>query len=205
MKSVGEVMAIGRTFEEALQKALRMLDIGVEGVIANDSMPRRPQDRGLPNPLTGASSPWLAALEQAMRRPRHELTHIDPWFLAQIERIVELGAALAPVRRGLCPGSAAGGQAGGLLRPSDRAHCSDERGRGPGDAAGLRPAPRQADRHAGGRVPRAHQLSLPHLQRQRERRPAAGRPVLVLGSGAYRIGSSVEFDWCCVNTVKTLR
>ena len=209
MKSVGEVMAIGRNFEEAFQKALRMLDIGVEGVIANDSMQLADLRTEVAEPTDRRIFAVARALEQGITREEiHRLSHIDPWFLARIERIVELGAALRARRDGELEPE--------MLREVKQAGFSDrqiaeligsaeEKIRVARLAVGLRPWVKQIDTLAAEFPARTNYLYLTYHGSEHDVDFGAERPVLVLGSGAYRIGSSVEFDWCCVNTVKTLR
>ncbi|MCP4204173.1 MAG: carbamoyl-phosphate synthase (glutamine-hydrolyzing) large subunit [bacterium] len=209
MKSVGEVMGIGRTFEEAFQKALRMLDIGVEGVVADEVM----QFEDLPTELTQPTDRRPFALARAFFEGMtietvHELTHIDPWFLSRIRGIVELAASLRQMNGGPPDED--------LLRRSKRAGFSDrqigeflgvsqEEVRLTRWAAGIRPCVKQIDTLAGEYPARTNYLYLTYGGEEDDVDFATEDAVLVLGSGAYRIGSSVEFDWCCVNTVRTLR
>ncbi len=178
MKSVGEVMAIGRSFEEALQKALRMLEIGVDGLVANDGPLPAEITEVLRHPTDERILYVPAALRAGYSVDRvHELTHITPWFLQKIARVLEVEDHLAVYAGGICPkGALEEAKRAGFSDVQIGSHSADERGRCQGDAAELRShSPRQADRHARRRVPCRDQLSLLDLQRQCERR-ATRRP-----------------------------
>src|SRR5262249_2939723 len=104
MKSVGEVMAIGRTFEESLQKALRMLDIGMDGVVATGA----PHFTDLDATLATPAPERILAIPAALKSGRtiedvHRLTHIDRWFLQRIQDIVAVERSLEPYAGGPCP------------------------------------------------------------------------------------------------------
>jgi carbamoyl-phosphate synthase large subunit len=208
MKSVGEVMAIGRTFEEAFQKALRMLDIGVEGVIADDSMALADLRTEVAEPTDRRIFAVARAFEQGISRDEiRRLSHIDPWFLARIERIVELAAALRARREELEPEQLREAKQAGF---SDRQIAqltgrTEEQVREARRTIALRPWVKQIDTLAAEFPARTNYLYLTYHGSEHDLELGAEKPVLVLGPGAYRIGSSVEFDWCCVNTVKTLR
>lgn len=206
MKSVGEVMAIGRSFEEGFQKALRMLDIGVEGVLT----PMRFEN--LEEELSQPTDRRAFALARAFRKGMtveqvHELTRIDPWFLRRIRRIVDVASELE--HRAGPPGPE-------LLREAKRTGfsdpqigelvgCSEDEIHRLRVEQGIRPVVKQIDTLAAEYPARANYLYLTYHGTEDDVRVSGDKPVLVLGPGAYRIGSSVEFDWCCVNTVRTLR
>ncbi|MCA9282601.1 MAG: carbamoyl-phosphate synthase (glutamine-hydrolyzing) large subunit [Phycisphaeraceae bacterium] len=212
MKSVGEVMAIGRTFEEGLQKAIRMLDIGARGLVANPDFPIDEIERELREPTDNRIFAVVEALRQGYSVERiHELSHIDPWFLQKIERVVALGRLLE-AKRG--EGVAAIGER--LLRECKRTGFSDGQicaltGATDADvraeriAHGIRPAIRQIDTLAGEYPAKTNYLYLSYDGVEDDVALPVEKSVIVLGSGAYRIGCSVEFDWCCVNTVRSLR
>jgi carbamoyl-phosphate synthase large subunit len=209
MKSVGEVMAIGRTFEEALQKAIRMLELGYDGIIAT----RTPEFKEPEAVLAQPEPERIFAIPQAIRKGLsieriHELTHIDPWFLHCIGHLVELENSLCAYRGGSCPRR--------LLLEAKREGCSDRQiGRMLGmDEAivsrhrknmGIQPVVKQIDTLAAEYPARTNYLYLTYNGTEDDVEPNGERNVLVLGSGSYRIGSSVEFDWCCVNASRTLR
>ena len=211
MKSVGEVMAIGRTFPEALQKAVRMLDIGVKGVDPRAfTFPdlRRELRFATPRRLFAVA----AAIEQGLSIEEiHDLTRIDPWFLREIEEIV--GAGLAWQRRAATTGTRGAGLPSEELTRAKRLGFSDAvideltgapRGttRAARVGAGVRPHLAQIDTTAAEFPAVTNYLYSTYYASQSEA-PRTERPkVLILGSGAYRIGSSVEFDWCAVNAAE---
>jgi carbamoyl-phosphate synthase large subunit len=204
MKSVGEVMAIGRTFPEVIQKALRMLDIGVDGLDpdAYDFEDVRDQ---LANPTPLRIFAIARALRDGMSVDEvHALTQIDRWFLRAIDSVVRLNERL---RRTPWP------PAPELLHQAKRSGFSDraiER-----LAGGPRGAARQARKQAGvvrhisqidtlaAEFPAdTNYLYTTFHASHSDVAPSNRKKILVLGSGPYRIGSSVEFDWCCVNAVQ---
>jgi len=201
MKSVGEVMAIGRSFEEALQKALRMRDAPRPGAIEDGDI-----DRLLREPTPERPHVVAEAFRRGYTIERvRALSYIDPWFLQRIRRIVELERRLA------ADGSVE------LLREAKQAGFADaqiaalqgtsaDAIRAKREAAGIRPRVKQIDTLAGEYPAQTNYLYLTYHGTEDD--VAAGaleNAVLVLGSGAYRIGSSVEFDWCGVNALHALR
>jgi len=209
MMSVGEVMAIGRTFEEAFQKALRMLDIGAEGALADELMRFKDLRVELSQPTDRRAFALGSAFARGMSIDEvHELTAIDRWFLARIRRITRFADDLRAARGGPLSFE--------LLKEAKKSGFSDRQigqltGRGEQEtraereAAGIRPFVKQIDTLAGEYPARTNYLYLTYHGQEDDVAFDRERSVLVLGPGAYRIGSSVEFDWCCVNTVKTLR
>jgi carbamoyl-phosphate synthase large subunit len=191
MKSVGEVMAIGRSFEEALQKALRMLGTTAPAFSDIEKALREPT----PERIHGV----LEALRRGMSVDRiHALSHIDRWFLQRLANIVriERNPDLAEAKR-------AGFSDAQIARLSGK---TAEQVRAEREAAGIVPCVKQIDTLAGEYPAQTNYLYLTYNGTEDD--VAAGsleNAVLVLGSGAYRIGSSVEFDWCAVNTVQSLR
>jgi carbamoyl-phosphate synthase large subunit len=211
MKSVGEVMAIGRTFEEAFQKGLRMLDVGARGIVANEG-PRAPTfadlDKELAEPTEQRIFAVAEALESGYSVERvHELSHIDEWFLYKIAHIVEIEKRLEASRWPVDPA---------LLLEAKRAGFSDTQvavctKRSAEEVWTLRdqhkiaPIVRQIDTLAGEFPAQTNYLYLSYHGVADDVRFDDHDSVLILGSGPYRIGCSVEFDWCCVNTGLTLR
>ena len=204
MKSVGEVMAIGRTFPEVIQKALRMLDIGVRGVDpdAYDFEDLRDQ---LANPTPLRIFAIARALRDGMSVDEvHALTHIDRWFLKAIEAIVRTHRSL---REGAWP------VADDLLRQA-KGHGFSDQGielltRAPAGAvrsarkrAGIERRIAQIDTLAAEFPADTNYLYTSFHASHDDVPPSRRKKILVLGSGPYRIGSSVEFDWCCVNAVQ---
>jgi carbamoyl-phosphate synthase large subunit len=208
MKSVGEVMAIGRSFEEAFQKALRMLDIGVDGAVINNSMRFDDLEKELAEPTDRRAFAVAQALAGGMSVQRvHELTRIHPWFLERILGLTELAKRLA-AKDGDIPMD--------LLGEAKRAGFSDRQigdlsGLGEAGirelrhAAGIRPSVKRIDTLAAEYPARTNYLYLTYHGSEHDVPFDSPGGVLVLGPGGYRIGSSVEFDWCCVNTLRTLR
>jgi carbamoyl-phosphate synthase large subunit len=203
MKSVGEVMAIGRTFPEALQKAVRMLDIGLHGV--------DPRAFGFPDlrrELRFATPRRLFAIARAIREGMtieeiHDLTRVDPWFLREIAEIIRQHDRLE--RGGELDSS--------TLRESKQLGFSDvmideltkvPRGttRSVRLAAGIRPHLAQIDTTAAEFPAVTNYLYSTYHAAATDAPPSDRKKVLILGSGAYRIGSSVEFDWCGVSAAQ---
>jgi carbamoyl-phosphate synthase large subunit len=216
MKSVGEVMSIGRTFGEALQKALRMTGIGAPGLAAEDPFCGR-DIPGLREALEKPTDRRIFIVYRALREGWsveriHRLTRIDRWFLFQLADILETENILREspqIDREL------------LIR-AKRQGFSDGRigeltGKSEGDIRSLReeyrirPAVKQIDTLAAEYPAKTNYLYMTYAgaggasASMRDDAAPAGRGVMVLGSGAYRIGSSVEFDWCCVNAAETAR
>jgi carbamoyl-phosphate synthase large subunit len=235
MKSVGEVMAIGRSFEEALQKALRMLDIGACGLVGNADFVCPELDRALREPTPERVFAIAEAFRQGYSVAQvHQLTHIDPWFLEKMRHIVEIAGQFLLAQQltaapssfaGLAPSQEARKRAGeevlrecapALLREAKRAGFADrqiaaligaqeQQVRAQREAYGIVPSVKQVDTLAAEYPAHTNYLYLTYHGQEDDVAGSGSRAVMVLGSGAYRIGSSVEFDWCCVNTVRTLR
>ena len=210
MKSVGEVMAIGRTFEEALQKAIRMLDVGVQGVI--DPCVRLDACT-IHQELSEPTPDRIFAVAEAIRMGMdveqiYELSHINRWFLFRVQHIVNLAQQLTSTKDMLDDHS--------LFREAKRAGFSDlqiarlidmeePQVRQKREALNITPCVKQIDTLAAEYPARSNYLYLTYNGEDDDIEFDHGKSVVVLGSGAYRIGSSVEFDWCCVSTVRTLR
>jgi len=209
MKSVGEVMAIGRTFEEAVQKAFRMLDIGQEGVLPDKGMAFEDLATELSEPTDRRAFALARAFESDMTlEEAHRLTRIDLWFLTRIRRLTDLAARIRETRQGeletdlLLEAKQAGFSDRQIGVFSGRSQEAVHEAR---QAAGIRPVVKQIDTLAAEYPARTNYLYLTYNGSENDIEFETERSVLVLGPGAYRIGSSVEFDWCCVNTVRTLR
>ena len=209
MKSVGEVMAIGRTFEEALQKALRMLEIGVCGAVGNDNFRFTDLDRELREPTPERIFAISEAIKQGYSIERiHQLSFIDKWFLYKIQNLVEIQEKI-----GRSPGRF---YARDLLKEAKQAGFADRQiaklaelnefeVRRQRERHGIVPYVKQIDTLAAEYPAQTNYLYLTYNGDEDDTTGDEKNSVIVLGSGAYRIGSSVEFDWCCVNTVLTLR
>ncbi|MBQ9548532.1 MAG: carbamoyl-phosphate synthase (glutamine-hydrolyzing) large subunit [Bacteroidales bacterium] len=209
MKSVGEVMAIGRCFEEALQKGLRMIGQGAVGFVCNKPYKVDDLDDALSHPTDTRIFAIAAAFESGYDAARiHALTRIDRWFLDRLADIERNYRALEA-----CPGLDAVDSA--LLRECKRTGFSDlqfARVFGIGEAQvrawrlerGVRPVVKQIDTLAAEFPAQTNYLYLTYGGTQSDL-PAESGSVVVLGSGAYRIGSSVEFDSCSVACLRELR
>jgi carbamoyl-phosphate synthase large subunit len=191
MKSVGEVMAIGRGFEEALQKALRMLDTKPPFSTDVEKILHQPTPERVYAILEALRTGW--SIEDI-----HRLSRIDRWFLQKLRRIVsiEQDFDLAEAKKaGYSDAQVA------ALRKTTLETVRFER-----EAARIVPCVKQIDTLAGEYPAQTNYLYLTY-NGQEDDVPAGSleNAVLVLGSGPYRIGASVEFDWCAVNAVQALR
>jgi len=207
MKSVGEVMAIGRTFQESLQKAMRGLEIGVDG-LNQRTTDRETIERELGEP--GPERIWYVgdAFENGFTLEEvHRLTHIDPWFLAQIHEIVELEMRLDDQK--LADIDA------GTLRLLKRKGFSDRRlaylfntgemaVREKRQKLGIRPVYKRVDTCAAEFATTTAYLYSTY-EEECEAEPSTRRKVMVLGGGPNRIGQGIEFDYCCVHAAFALR
>lgn len=206
MKSVGEVMGLGRNFPEVIQKALRMLDIGVDGLD-----PDAFDFADLDEELRRATPRRIFAVAQALRNGTpvddvHDKTGIDPWFLSGIKKIVntqdEIVANGWPLSESLLSKVK-------ILGFSDH-HIEKILSIDDGDVRELRskhqiqPHFVQIDTLAAEFPARTNYLYSTYQSTKSEIRESSRKKILVLGSGVYRIGSSVEFDWCCVNAVRAI-
>ncbi len=213
MKSVGEVMSIGRTFEEAIQKGLRMIGQGMHGFVENRPLPFQDLDKALREPTDMRVFAISTALQQGYSVERiHQLTKIDRWFLLKLLNIIHLNEELRKFRVDNLPGDllrrakvygfsdfqiarAAGGQESLAVRARR-------------ESLGIVPFVKQIDTLAGEFPAETNYLYMTYQATESDVAPGredSREGVVVLGSGAYRIGSSVEFDWCCVQAVKTIR
>ncbi|MBP1660104.1 MAG: carB, partial [Candidatus Aminicenantes bacterium] len=213
MKSVGEVMAVGRSFEEAIQKAARMLQVGVYGLVANENYSFRSLEKELRQPTDERLFGIAEALKKGFTVDRiHGLTRIDRWFLHKIKSVVDCEARLRGRRLVAVPPD--------LLREAKAKGFSDKqialltgstelRVRRRRKEARLVPAVKQIDTLAAEYPALTNYLYVTYNGREddvpfRNGRGSKGK-VMVLGSGSYSIGSSVEFDWCCVNAALALK
>ncbi|MFD2720816.1 carbamoyl-phosphate synthase (glutamine-hydrolyzing) large subunit [Hymenobacter monticola] len=218
MKSVGEVMAIGKSFEEAIQKGLRMLDTGKRGFVANK--PETVDNATIDQLLSEPNEERIFAINLAFEagytlEQVHELTKIDHWFLQRLLTIFRLGKQLSAGRS-----AGVDGLETSLLREAKKAGFSDQQIAvqllGEGDvkadelrvrarrkALGVLPVIKQIDTLAAEFPAKTNYLYSTYHGTENDLEPETDKSVLVLGSGVYRIGSSVEFDWCGVNAVQT--
>ena len=216
MKSVGEVMSIGRTFEEAIQKGLRMIGQGMHGFVENKELKIADIDKALREP----TDKRIFVISKAMRAGYtadliHSLTKIDKWFLYKLQYIMETSKELHTYNALQSVPSA-------LLHKAKRQGFSDfqiaraigeddvEQGalkvRAHRKALGILPVVKQIDTLAAEYPAQTNYLYLTYSGEEDDVAYAGDkRSVVVLGSGAYRIGSSVEFDWCGVQALNTIR
>ena len=207
MKSVGEVMAIGRTFQESFQKALRSLEVGVDG-LNQRTTDRETIERELGEP--GPERIWYVgdAFENGFSLQEvYRLTHIDPWFLAQIKEIVELEMKLDDQKLADVDAD--------TLRLLKRKGFSDRRLAylfNTGENAvrekrlklGIRPVFKRVDTCAAEFATRTAYMYSTY-EEECEAEPTTRKKVMVLGGGPNRIGQGIEFDYCCVHAALALR
>ena len=201
MKSVGEVMAIGRTFEETIQKAIRMLGIGFQGLITDTEFQNI--DHELRNPTDKRLYAIAHALNQGMSVDRIcELTKINRWFLYKIENVVKTGQHLSkPLTPELLRRSKEQGFSDVQIAELQKTECNSIRQLR--KRYGILPFIKQIDTLGAEYKAQTNYLYMTYNGEEDDVQPQKG--VIVLGSGHYRIGSSVEFDWCCVNALITLK
>jgi len=218
MKSVGEIMAIGRNFEEAIQKGLRMVGQGAHGFVGNHPI----QDKDVREELAEPTDQRVFAISDALQAGMtvdeiHELSRIDKWFLEKLKNITDLKSELAaynnleslPIDK---------------LRSAKKMGYSDFQIarlvlKTPGEDLengllkvrqhrlknGITPFVKQIDTLAGEFPAQINYLYMTYNGTEHDVEfQHDGKSVVVLGSGAYRIGSSVEFDWCSVNALNTV-
>ena len=219
MKSVGEVMAIGRTFEEAIQKGLRMIGQGMHGLCENKELVIDDIDIALREPTDRRIFVLSKALRQGYTVDSiHELTKIDKWFLYRLKGIIDTSEALAKYdtvekvpdelllkakKQGFSDFQVARAIMGMSEDDMEAASMAIRKNR---LSRGIRPYVKQIDTLAAEFPAKTNYLYLTyHGIEDDVRYEAHDRSVIVLGSGAYRIGSSVEFDWCGVNALHTIR
>lgn len=207
MKSVGEVMAIGRTFEEVLQKAIRMLQVGMYGVVCNDI-----SFDDLEQELKSPTDKRIFAIAEAINRfsidEIHALTNIDRWFLYKIKNIADMEKEIQKQdfrsfsKELLIRAKQLGfsDKQIALLLKKEELDVRKKRAK-----HGIRPFVKQIDTLAAEYPAQTNYLYLTYNGSEDDVDFSDTNKVIVLGSGSYRIGSSVEFDWCCVNAVLTLR
>ena len=220
MKSVGEVMAIGRNFEEAIQKGLRMIGQGMHGFVENKELEIADLDEALRDPTDNR----VFVISKAMHRGYtidqiHELTKIDKWFLYKLQHIIDIDEALKrcksvnvldkellrtakvygftdfQIARAVGLENELGNmtKAGLVIRQLRKTYC-------------ILPVVKQIDTLAAEYPAQTNYLYVTYagvnsdITFERDK-----RSIIVLGSGAYRIGSSVEFDWCGVQALNTIR
>ena len=226
MKSVGEVMAIGRTFEEAIQKGLRMIGQGMHGFVGNKELVIPDVDKALREP----TDKRIFVISKAMRAGYtidqiHELTKIDKWFLQKLMNVVRTMDELEEWAPKINDGKVDGFTGFELFRRAKKEGFSDfqiaralglEQSMDMEDAImavrkyrkslGIVPVVKQIDTLAAEYPAQTNYLYLTYNGIANDVNYLGDhRSIIVLGSGAYRIGSSVEFDWCGVQALNTIR
>ncbi len=224
MKSVGEIMALGRSFEEVLQKGLRMLQIGLQGLVANKDLMMDLSDKELENDLVHPTPKRVLALAIAMKKGWSiakiaDLTKIDTWFLSKLKNIVDTEKELEAKKKTVLK------KEKDLLRQAKKFGFSDKQianviGKRELEVRAARtkmkilPVVKQIDTLAAEYPAKTNYLYVTYhgtkddvtvVPTKKTKSPVGGRKkYIVLGSGPYCIGSSVEFDWCCVNASQTV-
>ena len=213
MKSVGEVMAIGRTFQESLQKALRGLETGLDGLTPQLTLPLTDESQNrLAHELRAPGPDRLLYVADAFRAGWTaarigELTHIDPWFLAEIEELVReeaevrthgFGALAAERLRALKRRGFSDSRLARLLDMPEKA-IRDKR-----HELKVRPVYKRVDTCAAEFATSTAYLYSTY-EEECEAQPTDRRKIMILGGGPNRIGQGIEFDYCCVHAALQLR
>ncbi len=212
MKSVGEVMGIGRTFEEAYQKAIRMLDLDFEGattdkVFADGQTVAENLTRYLYTPTPKRMFALALAVQHGMSvQEITDITGIDPWFLQRIKHIVDIEQALQSDQ----DLSASRILALKQLSISDKrigvlTGKTELEIRALRKKFGITPSVFQIDTLAAEFPSDTNYLYMTYNGQHHDVRPLKNEGVIILGSGPYRIGSSVEFDWTCVSAIEAIK
>ena len=219
MKSVGEVMAIGRTFEEVIQKGLRMIGQGMHGFIENKALNVADIDKALREP----TDKRIFVIENAFRAGYtvdkiHELTKIDKWFLQKLQNIASTAIELESyneiaqlpadlLRQAKEQGFSDFQIARAVLKTEmTSSHEANLQVRNLRKSKGVTPVVKQIDTLAAEYPAQTNYLYLTYNGIENDVTYLHDhRSIVVLGSGAYRIGSSVEFDWCSVNALLTVK
>jgi len=221
MKSVGEIMALGRSFEEVLQKGLRMLQVGMHGLVANEDVKIR-SDR-LREDIEKPTPKRILVIAQALKEGVSvediaKWSGIDHWFLDKMKNIVDMEKVIADD-----DGKFEGEEGFETLDKAKKSGFSDKQigflvgreelaVRDVRQKAGIVPYAKQIDTLAAEYPAKTNYLYMTYHGDKHDvefgigkkgKGCGAGRKMIVLGSGAYCIGSSVEFDWCCVNALQT--
>jgi carbamoyl-phosphate synthase large subunit len=219
MKSVGEIMSIGNSFEEIIQKGLRMIGQGMHGFVGNREVLFDNLDDELANPTDLRIFAIAKALEDNYTIERlYELTKIDVWFLERLKNIVDFSKVLSQYsiieelpHDVLIKAKELGFSDFQIARyveePIGNLENESLRVRDVRKSAGIFPSVRRINTVASESPDLANYLYMTYGTNGQKVKsdPTNDKTVVVLGSGAYRIGSSVEFDWCSVNAVQTAR
>ena len=219
MKSVGEIMSIGRSFEEIIQKGLRMIGQGMHGFVGNDHTRFTNLDDELANPTDLRIFAIAQALEEGYSIERiYELTKIDPWFIGKLKNIVDYKHKLSTynsleelpaevLREAKVMGFSDFQIARFVLKPQQGNMEKENLAvRSYRKKLGILPAVKRINTVASEHPELTNYLYMTYAVEGYDVNYYKNeKSVIVLGSGAYRIGSSVEFDWCSVNAIQTAR
>ena len=219
MKSVGEIMSIGRTFEELLQKGLRMIGQGMHGFVGNDHVKFDNLDEELANPTDLRIFAIAQALEEGYTIDRlYELTKIDPWFIERMKNIVDFKHKLEAMNtlEEITPEVMRQAKIMGFSDFQIARFVLKQQGtnmekenlmvRQYRKKLGILPAVKRIETVASEHPELTNYLYMTYAVEGYDINYYNNeKSVIVLGSGAYRIGSSVEFDWCSVNAINTAR
>jgi carbamoyl-phosphate synthase large subunit len=215
MKSIGEVMAIGRSFEEALQKAIRMLDIGKDGLVSKNDNDENESIKEIKNALKNPTDKRIFEIVKAIKKgisikEIYRLSGIDPWFLYKIKNIIEMEKKLKKIK-------IENKDAIEIIKEAKRLGFSDKQiadyiGKKEEEIRLFRkknniiPCVKQIDTLAAEWPAVTNYLYLTyHGEEDDIPFDSKKKKIIVLGAGVFRIGSSVEFDWSCVNTIWSLK
>ena len=218
MKSVGEIMSIGKSFEEIMQKGLRMIGQGMHGFVGNNNLTFENLDDELENPTDLRIFAVAQALEEGYTIERiHELTKINPWFLNKLKNIVDYSRVLKQydriedlpaevLREAKRLGFSDFQIARFVEQPDGNMEKNNLRVRAWRKRLGILPSVKRIHTVASEHPELTNYLYLTYDGTEHDiPYYKHDKSVIILGSGAYRIGSSVEFDWCSVNAAQTAR
>ncbi|MFH1284773.1 MAG: carbamoyl-phosphate synthase (glutamine-hydrolyzing) large subunit [Candidatus Peregrinibacteria bacterium] len=207
MKSVGEIMALGRSFEEVVQKGLRMLQVGLHGLVANEDVKIESEkiEHDIKKPTPKRILVIAEALKKGMSTAKiSKMSGIDKWFLDKLKNIVELGKEIRSAKE-VTPELMKNAKLKGFsdkqiayLQNKEELQVREARKK-----MGIFPFIKQIDTMAAEYPANTNYLYLTYHGDSHDVAAGKKKKVVVLGGGAYCIGSSVEFDWCCVNAIKT--
>jgi len=201
-------MALGRTFEEVMQKGLRMLQIGFHGLTANTRVDFR--SKSLEEEISNATPKRIIAIAEALKKgwtveKINKLSGIDPWFLEKLANIIKTEDALKKDKN-LNSDTIKAAKKNGFsdMQIATIMKKKEEAVRSFRKKKGIVPVVKQIDTMAAEWPASTNYLYLTYHGDKNDVTPSKKKKIIVLGSGSYSIGSSVEFDWCCVTALKTV-
>lgn len=218
MKSVGEIMSIGKTFEEAIQKGLRMINQGMHGFVGNSDVNFDNIDESLSNPTDMRIFAIASGFDKGLTIDEiHNSTKIDKWFLHKLKSIYDTHTQLKTYNKiEDCPNELiiqskkkgfSDFQLARLINKSTTENMHEQmlKIRTYRKSLNIIPFIKQIDTLSAEYPAKTNYLYVTYHGSENDIQPDNEKSVIVLGSGTYRIGSSVEFDWCSVNAVNTIR